>query len=349
MEPTRATEARKQHDPEPRASILLPVRNAASTLPACLRSLTRQTEVRWQCVIVNDGSSDSTRSVLEEASGQDPRIEVIHTPARGLVAALTTGLERCRAPLVARMDADDWMHRTRLEVQCNELDRRPECAALGTHVRSFPRGPELRDGRRRYEAWLNGLGSHRSIVQNAFVECPIAHPTLMIRTSILKAVGYRDMGWPEDYDLILRLLGDGHEMAVLPQRLLGWRDHPQRLSRTSETYGLDRFVDCKAAHLANGFLQGSDHYWLWGFGSSGRTLRKALLPFGHTPCHIIDIHPGRIGQSIHEAVVIHPGEITSLKRRPLVVSVSGEKARREIRFFLASRSFMETHDYIFAA
>ena len=349
MELTRASDGPGKDAHEPRVSVLLPVRNAASTLSACLRSLQRQTEARWQGVIVDDGSSDATPSILEEAARSDPRLEVIRTPARGLVAALRTGLEHCRAPLVARMDADDWMHRRRLEVQCRELDRRPECAALGAHVRSFPRGPELREGRRRYEAWLNGLGSHASIVQNAFVECPIAHSTLMIRTPILKALGYRERNWPEDYDLILRLLGEGHELAVVPQRLLGWRDHPERLSRTSEVYGLDRFVECKAAHLANGFLRGQDRYWLWGFGSSGRTLRKALLSFGHTPCHIIDLHPGRIGQTIHEALVIHPGEITSLKQRPLIVSVSGEKARQEIRVFLTSQAFIETRDYIFAA
>ena len=349
MEPISTTKAPARRAQSARVSILLPVRNAASTLPTCLESLFRQTETRWQCVIVNDGSSDQTRSLLEAAAAKDPRIDVIHTPALGLVPALMTGLAQCQAPLLARMDGDDWMHRHRLERQCDALDAQPDLAALGSHVRIFPRGPALREGRRGYEAWLNSLASSRSVIQNAFVECPIAHPSLMIRTAILRDFGYRDVGWPEDYDLILRLLGAGHRLSVLPQRLLGWRDHPERLSRTSSTYGLDRFVACKAAHLSSGFLRDAQDYWLWGFGSTGRSLRQALLPFGHTPCHIIDLHPGRIGQTIHDALVIHPGEITSLERRPLVVSVSGQTARKEIEKFLTSISWIESQDYIFAA
>ena len=349
MEPTPSNTEPASRRPPARVSILLPVRNAASTLASCLKSLTRQTETDWQCVAVNDGSSDASGKLLESAAALDDRIEVIHTPPKGLVAALTCGLKQCQAPLVARMDADDWMHRERLQLQCDWLDAKPNDTAVGTWVRVFPRNEKLREGRRLYEDWLNGLSSAESIAQNAFVECPIAHPTLTIRTSTLRALGYRDMGWPEDYDLILRLLAGGHRLAVLPRRLLGWRDQPHRLSRRSQVYDLDRFAQCKAAHLSDGFLKGNPEYWLWGFGSTGRRLQKAILEFGHAPCHIIDLHPRRLGQRIHGALVIHPDEIVSLERRPLVVSVSGQKARSEIRNFLTSLSFVETEDYVFAA
>jgi len=298
---------------------------------------------------VNDGSSDASGELLESAAALDNRIEVVHTPPNGLVAALMTGLERCHAPLLARMDADDWMHRKRLQLQCDWLDTNPLDSAVGARVRVFPRNEKLREGRRIYEGWLNGLSSAESIAQNAFVECPIAHPTLTIRTSTLKTLGYRDMGWPEDYDLILRLLAQGHRLAVLPQRLLGWRDQPQRLSRCSPVYDLDRFAQCKAAHLSSYFLKNNPEYWLWGFGSTGRRLRKAILEFGHAPCHIIDLHPRRLGQRIHGALVIHPDEIASLQRKPLIVSVAGQEPRTEIQKFLTSLSFAETKDYVFAA
>ena len=101
--------------------------------------------------------------------------------------------------------------------------------------------------------------------EDAFIECPIAHPTLMIRRNLLTTLGYRDCGWPEDYDLILRLLADGHELGVVPKRLVAWRDGPERLSRTSETYSVERFTACKAAHLAESFLASSNDYALWGY------------------------------------------------------------------------------------
>src|SRR5437762_848872 len=110
------------------------------------------------------------------------------------------------------------------------------------------------------------------VERDAFIECPVAHPTLMIRRAALLAFGYRDRGWPEDYDLVLRILQSGGRIGVVPQRLLHWRDGASRLSRTSEKYSIAAFVECKAEFLANGFLASSDRYLLWGFGDTGKAL-----------------------------------------------------------------------------
>jgi len=328
--------------------VLLPVHDAAPTLPACLRSLARQTDPRWRCIAVDDGSSDASPRILAEAAARDPRIQVVTTPHRGLVPALRAGLRQCRAPLVARMDADDWMHRDRLAAQRRAFEVRPSLIAVGSHVRVFPRGG-LADGRRRYEAWLNGLCDPLDVRRDAFVECPIAHPSLMIRTDVLRELGYRACGWPEDYDLVLRLLARDHEIGVVPRRLLGWRDSDARLSRTADAYALDRFTACKASHLAAGLLARSPHYVLWGYGSTGRALRRALLAHDRAPSHIVEMHPRRLGQRIHGAPVIPPDALVSLPRAPIVVSVAGPGPRGRIRRALASMGFRELEDFVCAA
>ena len=260
----------------PLISVLLPVWNAAATLPACLRSLQRQTEQRWQCVLVDDGSEDDSLAWARWFATQDARFAVVATAHQGLVAALQTGLAHCRGRFVARMDADDLMHRQRLALQVRTLVDSPHLAAVGCHVRLFPRRG-LPEGRRTYERWLNSIDTPERVRQDAFVECPIAHPTLMMRREVLQALAYRDQGWPEDYDLLLRLLTRGYEVSVVPRRLLSWRDAPGRLSRTSPTYALERFTACKAAFLADSFLRGTPTYILWGYGDTGKTLRQALL------------------------------------------------------------------------
>ena len=331
-----------------RVSILLPAWNAAPTLTACLRSLQRQSEERWHCVIVEDGSDDDTLACARDLAAQDPRFEIISTPHRGIVAALNTGLQRCRAPLIARMDADDLMHRHRLAVQAQALRDEPRLAAVGCHVRLFPRR-HLRPGRRAYERWLNGLNTAEHVRQDAFVECPAAHPTLMIRRTLLMELGYRDCGWPEDYDLLLRALARGWRVGVVPRRLLSWRDAPQRLSRTHPAYGLERFTACKAAFLADDFLKDTDAYVLWGYGSTGKALRRALLRHGKTPSHVVELHPGRLGKRIHGAPVIPPSELPSLPWRPLIASVAGGQARGEIRDALGGMGFVEGRDFVCAA
>ncbi len=332
----------------PEVSILLPAFDAAATLPACLASIARQTERRWECVVVDDGSRDDTRACAERFATRDTRFRVVATPHRGLVHALNAGLERCRAPVVARMDADDLMHRDRLAAQLEALAAAPELAAVGCHVRLFPRAA-LRGGLRRYERWLNSIASPRRVREEAFVECPVAHPGLAVRTAAVRALGYRDAGWPEDYDLILRLIARGDEIGVVPRRLLCWREHPTRLSRADARYHLERFTACKAAFLAERFLAATDTYVLWGYGATARALRRALLAHGKRPSHVIDVHPRRIGQRVEGAPVISVDDLAHLPRTPLVASVAGDRPRRLIRTALAALGLEETRDFVCAA
>jgi len=333
---------------EPLISVLLPAFNGGSALDVALRSVERQTEPRWECLIVDDGSTDETAERAQRAAGRDPRFRLVSLPHRGLIEALNAGLEQCAGTYVARMDADDIMHRHRLRLQSDMLQGRPALTAVGCHVRLFPRD-ELRNGRRDYERWLNGITTPKRLRAEAFVECPIAHPTLMIRTERLRALRYRDRDWPEDYDLVLRLLANGDALDVVPRRLLLWRDTPGRLSRIDARYGLDRFTACKAAFLADGLLARQEQYVLWGYGDTARTLHRALQTYGKRAAYIVDVDPGRIGQTIHGARVVEPDALRSLPRFPLVASVAGQHPRTQIRAFLTMMGFRENDDFVCAA
>jgi len=329
-------------------SILLPARDAEDTLHACLRSILRQSDPRWECVIVDDGSVDKTAELAGGFAARDPRFRVIHTEHRGIVGALRVGLEHCRGRYVARMDADDLMHRRRLELQVDALERDPGLAGVGCHVRCFPRS-ELGKGTRSYERWLNAIDSEDDMRCEAFVECPIAHPALMIRRDVLFELGYRDAGWPEDYDLLLRLLDRGERLSAVPRRLLSWRVTRGSLSRNDPAYRQERFVDCKAAFLASGILASSSEYILWGYGSTGRKLARALLEHDKRPTWIVEIHPGRIGNRIQGAEVIPPERLAAVRRVPIVASVAGLEPRRKIRDALRAMGFRELEDFVCAA
>ncbi|MCL4814529.1 MAG: glycosyltransferase family 2 protein, partial [Vicinamibacteraceae bacterium] len=302
-------------------SVLVPARNAAATLDACLASLARQTLSAWHCVVVDDGSTDETAAVAARWARADARIGLVRQPHRGLVAALNTGLAHGRAPLVARMDADDLMRRDRLERQVAALEANPAWAAVTSGVRLFPRA-QLRPYRREYEAWLNGLTTPDAIRRDAFIECPVAHPALMARREAFEAFSYRDMGWPEDYDLVLRWLAAGLVVGTVPRRLVAWRDSAERLSRTDVRYGLDRFVACKAHFLAEGFLADRDDYVLWGYGATGRAMRRALAAHGKRATHILEVKAGRIGRRIHGAEVVAVGELPRFRGQPILASVA---------------------------
>jgi glycosyltransferase involved in cell wall biosynthesis len=333
----------------PRVSVLLPARDAAATLPACLASVARQRAADFECLVVDDGSRDATRAIAESFARRDARFRVVATPPRGLVAALNVGLAACRGTLVARMDADDWMHRDRLAAQAAALDADASLAGVGAHVRCFPRAG-LQDGLRDYEAWLRAIDTPERVACERFVECPLPHPTWMLRRAVYADLGgYRDRGWPEDYDLLLRLVDAGLRMGVVARRLLAWRDRPERMWRSHAAYAPDRFLACKAHFLARGPLRHDTAYLLWGHGETGRALRRALEAEGKRPAAIVELHPRRLGNVIHGAPVVRPESIPSLPRLPLVASVSGAHARAEIRRFCERAGLREGADFVVAA
>jgi glycosyltransferase involved in cell wall biosynthesis len=331
----------------PTVSVLLPAWNAGATLAASLESVSRQTLRDWECVVVVDGSTDDTAAIAGAFAARDARFRVLARPHRGIVAALNDGLAECRAPLVARMDADDVMRRDRLAAQVAALAADPSLAGVGCHVRLFPRAglsPRLRE----YEAWLDGQDSAESVARDAFVECPVAHPTLLMRRE-MAALGYHDAPWAEDYDLVLRTLATGLRIGVVPRRLLAWRDRGERLTRSDSRYALPQFTACKAHYLAKGFLSGVDRYVLWGYGGTGRALRRALAVHGKTPSHVVEVKPSRIGNRIHGAPVIPVVALRELAPRRIVVSVARAGPRAEIRGALAAMGFVDGVHFVCAA
>ena len=332
----------------PPLSVLLPVFDAEATLPASLRSIQRQSEERFECIVVDDGSRDRSLAIARRFAERDERFRVLALPHRGVVAASNAGLEHCRGRVIARMDADDLMHRDRLARQLAALEAAPELDGVGAHPRLFPRRG-LGEGMRAYERWLASIDAPEQVHREMFVESPVANPTLALRGEVFRSFHYRDEGWPEDYDLLLRLLTAGRRIDVIPKRLLSWRQRPDSLSRTSATYSVERFTACKASFLAKSFLSGGDHYVLWGYGGTGKSLFRALRKHGKRPSRIVELHPGRLGEIIHGAAVIRPDELPGPTCDPVVVSVAGLAARAEIRADLARMGFRETIDYVCAA
>ncbi len=332
----------------PAVSVLIPAFNAQATLAAALASVARQSETDLECLVVDDGSTDATPDIARGFARRDSRFRLLSLPHGGIVAALNAGISACSGELVARMDADDLMQRHRLRQQSAALRSDRALAGVGCHVRFFPRR-HMSDGLRRYEAWHASIRCADDVGREAFIECPLAHPTLMLRREILASFGYRDEPWPEDYDLVLRLLRAGRRLGNVAERLLHWRDGGGRLSRTSARYSIPAFTQCKAEFLARGFLADAETYLLWGFGDTGKALAAALAERGKRPSAIIELHPGRLGQLIRGVRVVGPEALPRLPRRPLLVSVAGITPRSEIRAALAAMGFEETRDFVCCA
>ncbi len=288
----------------PRVSVVLPFRDAAGTLGEALDSLGAQTLTDWECLLIDDGSTDSSTALARARHAVDPRFRIL-AAGGGIVDALNRGIAAARAPLIARMDADDVALPQRLELQAAAFAADPALTVVGCLVEAFP-AAAVADGMRRYVDWLNGLTTPDAIRDALFVESPIAHPSAMIRTATLRAVGgYRAIDGPEDYDLWLRLLIHGGRAMKVPQLLLRWRESETRLSRVDPRCHRRRFLATKLAHLPRAVPRGTP-VQIWGAGPTGRRWARELPALDYPVSRIYDVAPKRWGRRIEGVLVESP-------------------------------------------
>jgi len=339
----------------PQVSVLLPARDAADTLGEALGSLRAQTLTDWECVLIDDGSTDGTGELADDYARRDARFHVVHRSApAGIVAALNQAAALARAPWLARQDADDRSHPERLARSVTALRRDARLGAVACGVELFP--PEMiTPGMQAYVAWLNGLLSPVHIEREIWVESPLPHPAvIMRRAALVDCGGYRDGDWPEDYDLWLRMHQAGWRFAKVPEVLYAWRHHPRRLTLVDPRYRPEAFLECKLCHLAP--LLRERAVVIWGAGRDGKRLARGLRRHDVSPLAFVDIDPHkiagtRLGLPVLAPTALMGGNVPpdlaarAAEARPIVlVAVGTRGARGLIRARLRELGWSEPAD-----
>jgi len=332
--------------PVPTISVLLPVRDGARHLPEAITSLESQTLEDFEVLAVDDGSTDDTPQVLAAWADRDARVHVVRQEAAGIVPALERARGMARGRYLARMDADDICEPQRLAEQLRLMEDEPTVVACGCGVEYFPEDA-VRDGARRYQEWLNAAVTPDDIARQLFVECPLAHPTFFLRTEAVEAVGgYQDRGWPEDYDLLLRLWAAGGRLAQVPATLLRWREGADRLSRTHTRYSPEAFLACKVHYLRQTLLKEREGAVVWGAGPVGKTAARALADAGTKILAFVEVDPRKIGQDIHGALVLDAEEGAEMEGVLHLAAVGQPGARDRIRGLLRDAGRTELEDFV---
>jgi glycosyltransferase involved in cell wall biosynthesis len=211
--------------------------NAAPFIQEALASLQAQTIRNIQIVVVDDGSTDNTPTVLQRIADQDARIKVVGgMPNHGLAIALNMGLVFCTAPYIARMDADDIAAPDRLEKQLYFLETHPDIALVGCGA------VRVREDGTRIESYRLPLGE-KAIKKFLPIAIPCLHIWMAHRWLYVKLCGYRNiMG--EDHDFVLRAVTSGFRIANLPDKLMRIRFHHDSLTRstTLRAINVNRYV-----------------------------------------------------------------------------------------------------------
>lgn len=329
-----------------RVSILLPARNAAGTIDLAVRSLLSQTFTDFELIAIDDGSSDDTGARLRVHARSDARMQVHLGPGRGLIAALELGMPLCRGELFARMDADDESLPLRLEKSVAALDADPSLAGVGTGVEIFredqPPSPNLIG----YGQWLSSLVTPELLFNEALVESPLCNPSTLVRRAALDRVGpWHEGDFPEDWQLWLRFLEQGHRLTCLPEVLHRWRDSDTRLTRTDARYRREAHLAIKSDFVSRR-LGSARELILWGAGEVGLKVSRLLRAKGHRIAQFVELHPRKIGHKLEGIPAIHPDQLAPPSPHThLLATVGAKGARAEIRGWLVERGWLEGRDF----
>lgn len=223
-------------------SVILPAYNAQETIGTAIQSIINQTYKDWELLVINDGSTDNTKSII--LSFADSRVKYIENDGnKQLIYTLNRGLEIATGEYVARMDSDDIAHPSRFMKQIQYLEENPKCIVCGTEIMPFRNGRNLWFLPKRFRYDDKGIKS-----QLLRTSC-FAHPTVMIRASVLRELSIRynpEYKHAEDYKLWIDLMDYGL-FHNINERLLKYRISPTQVTsnKNNQTQMEDSIKRCR--------------------------------------------------------------------------------------------------------
>lgn len=255
-------------------SLVLPVHNGMPYLPETMKSILAQTFRDFECILIDDGSTDDTPAYLDTL--RDPRIKRLRLDKAGLVTALNTGIQEAQGDLIARIDGDDLAAPTRLAEQVAYLSAHDNCVLLGCDF------DEMDTAGQPLSVNEYNVSSDASLRLLLHFTTPFLHPGVIFRRQAFeRAGGYRkQFDVAEDYDLWTRLSQEG-QVASLPQKLMKKRIHASAVSVVHRSRGMSQSAEIASKYTSSILPAlpaqvGTSLYWLYNSGEAGSCSPREL-------------------------------------------------------------------------
>jgi len=209
--------------PKPKVSVVMPAYNSEKYIKEAVESVLLQTFTDFEFIIINDGSTDKTDSIIKEFS--DERIKYFPRAHSGLINSLNFGLENSQGEFIARFDSDDICMPRRIEKQVAFFEKNAQHVLVGTHA------IKIDENGKEFGEFVYPPTSWKEIKKYSLLHNPFIHPSVMFRKSILnKVTGYKHFKNAEDYELWTRIIYK-YPCSNLPEKLLKYRIHTGQITK----------------------------------------------------------------------------------------------------------------------
>jgi glycosyltransferase involved in cell wall biosynthesis len=237
--------------------------NAAATLGATIESVLSQTRQDWEMLLVDDGSDDDSRTIIEGFATADPRIKLLQTAGRqGAGIARNHGIAAARGRYIAFVDADDMWHPRKLDLQIEAMQAARIPFSCTAYTRKNALTLETRD------IGVPPLASRADLLKTNTVACSSA---------IYDRAFFGEKRMPhfrrrQDFAFWLELLTLTPNVLGIPSVLMTYREHPKSLSGKKLNAAIDTWkmyrsiadlsVPVAAWYFTNYAIRGATRYYL---------------------------------------------------------------------------------------
>lgn len=330
----------------PKVSVIIPVYNVQREwLEASIESILNQTYQDFECLIVDDGSTDQTFETCQRYAEKDARIRLFRFEMnKGIAAAMNFAILNASSPLIAIHDGDDISLPTRLEKQYAYMKEHPDVVLLGTQIKlKFEArvSEAYKQSSQHFVSWYNACLGER--MDREFIKgtC-VANGTAMfkkesaIRTGLYKQQYGRILDW----EMFLRLKDLG-TVAKLDEVLYVYRRHEASFCYQADNS--DPFGEVQIPYIHQLFQKGTQTA-IWGAGNGARTFLKA---YGNLPNpsfdvrFVIDGAGQKVGEKMEGFRIEAPGVLKKNPVDKVIVAVSVHRYLLEIKAELGKLGYKE--------
>lgn len=210
------------------------VYNGARYLREAIDSILNQTFTDFEFIIVNDGSTDATATILN--SYTDPHLKIISNPQNlGLTKSLNVGLKHCRGEYIARLDTDDISLSNRLKEQINFMTKNSNISISGSFMNIIDEYNNIIS--------INKIYPHPKVIKFLLLfKNPILHSSIMIKFNDLKSLNFYNESYEysQDLELYSRALDKNFIITIIPKILVSSRIHKETISKNPASNKIQR-------------------------------------------------------------------------------------------------------------
>ena len=212
---------------KPLVSVIIPAYNSASYIEEALNSIFDQTFKDFEVIVVDDGSTDTTKRILEKYG---ERIRYYYQKNGGPASARNHGIREAHGQYIAFLDADDLWLPTKLEKQLALFQRNEQLGMVTTGACSFDEKGVYGYSTNKRKTLMTG-----DIARNIFLHSNIGTPTVLVRKEVFDTIGLfeENIRQGEDDNMWIRIAAN-YEVELIDEALIKVRNHPQRMTLNKE-------------------------------------------------------------------------------------------------------------------